>query len=230
MRNAACTLNVPSRLIHERAYWLQHAGERLAGVDEAGRGCLAGPVVAGAVEIAEGDSLRLFQGELAEVNDSKKLSPRQRERLFEIITHNPCIRWAVGSCSAQEVDQLNILRATHVAMGRALNHLPNLPAHALIDGLPVKGLPIDHTAIVKGDAQSLLIGCASIVAKVSRDRYCVEMDAHYAGYGFAQHKAYGTAFHLEALRRLGPCPEHRRSFAPVTAVQEEFPSLSFFEM
>ncbi len=213
---------LPSRLSYEYAYWAAHPNLSLAGVDEAGRGCLAGPVVAGAVQIAHGDIEALASGLLAPVNDSKQLTEKQREALFETITHCPQIRWAVGLASAQEIDQLNILRATHLAMRRALEALPELPNHALIDGLPVKGLPIEHTSIVKGDSKSLLVACASIIAKVTRDHLCVELDRKYPQYGFAKHKTYGTKAHLEALRTYGPCPEHRRSFAPVAIVQDEF--------
>ena len=211
------------RTEHERAFWAEHPAATLAGVDEAGRGCLAGPVVAGAVEIAEGDLAELAAGDLAKANDSKQLTPHQREILFDVITHHPKIRWAAGMASAAEIDHLNILRATHLAMRRALEGLPALPSHALVDGLPVRGLPIPHTALVKGDAHSLLIACASIIAKVTRDHLCEELDQRYPGYGFAQHKAYGTPAHLNALHTLGPCPEHRRSFAPVAVVQEELP-------
>lgn len=205
------------RLAHERAFWTAHPGALLAGVDEAGRGCLAGPVVAGAVEIAEAEIATLAEGPLAMANDSKQLTPAQRERVFETLTHHPSIRWGVGSASAAEIDRINILNATHLAMRRAVEALPRLPAHALVDGLPVRRLCVPHTALVKGDAHSLLIACASIIAKVTRDRLCQELEAAYPGYGFAQHKAYGTKAHLEALRRLGPCPEHRHSFAPVMA-------------
>ncbi len=211
-----------SRLEYERSTWAARPGCRLAGVDEAGRGCLAGPVVAGAVEIAEGAIDGLAAGILAPVNDSKQLTAKQRDALFERITQCGEIRWAVGIASAQEIDALNILRATHLAMRRAVEGLPELPEHALVDGLPVKGLPIGHTPIVKGDAKSLLVACASIVAKVTRDRICLELDRRYPQYGFAQHKTYGTKAHLAALRQYGPCAEHRRSFAPVAVVQEEF--------
>ncbi len=209
-------------LTYESTFWTETPGGALAGVDEAGRGCLAGPVVAGAVAIAEGEIEALAKGPLAQVNDSKQLTARQREALFEVLTHEPRIQVGVGIASAQEIDQLNILRATHLAMRRALEALPTLPQHALVDGLPVKGLPIPHTAIVKGDAKSLLVACASIVAKVTRDHLCLDLDARYPQYGFARHKTYGTKAHLAALRQYGPCPEHRRSFAPVAIVQEEF--------
>ena len=208
-------------LIHEAAFWAEHPGAVLAGVDEAGRGCLAGPVVAGAVVIAAEDLPRLAAEELAAVNDSKQLTERKREALYDLITAHPAIRWAAGQASAREIDEMNILHATHLAMRRALEGLSPLPDHALVDGLPVKGLPLPHTAIVKGDATSLLIACASIIAKVTRDRLCRELDRLYPDYGFAQNKTYGTAPHLAALRRLGPCPEHRRSFAPVSCIQGE---------
>ncbi len=208
-------------LVHEAAFWADHPGAVLAGVDEAGRGCLAGPVVAGAVVIAAEDLPRLAAEELAAVNDSKQLTERKREALYDLITAHPAIRWAAGQASAREIDELNILRATHLAMHRALEGLTPLPDHALVDGLPVKGLPISHTAIVKGDATSLLIACASIIAKVTRDRLCRELDRLYPAYGFAKNKTYGTAPHLAALRQFGPCPEHRRSFAPVSCIQGE---------
>ena len=207
----------------ERDFWSAHPGVTLAGVDEAGRGCLAGPVVAAAVQIAEADLAPLLEGPLARANDSKQLTPARRDALFETLTHEPRVRWAVGQASVGEIDSLNILRATHLAMRRALEGLPEPPGHALVDGLPVKGLPIPHTALVKGDAHSLLIACASILAKVTRDRLCAGLDARFPGYGFAAHKGYGTAAHLAALRRLGPCPCHRRSFAPVAALQDDLP-------
>lgn len=211
-------------LTHEAAFWAAHPGAILAGIDEAGRGCLAGPVVAGAVSI-DADALpALAANELAAVNDSKQLTERKREALFTRLTSHPAIRWAVGQASAHEIDELNILRATHLAMRRALEALPApAPTHALVDGLPIKGLPIPHTAIVKGDATSLLIACASIIAKVTRDHLCQVLDRRYPGYDFAKNKTYGTAPHLAALRRLGPCPEHRRSFAPVAYIQDDLP-------
>ena len=210
-------------LCHERAAWLAAPGLVLAGVDEAGRGCLAGPVVAGAVCVAQADIEALSIGPLALANDSKQLTPKRREALFEVITRHAQIRHGVGMASPEEIDRFNILRATHLAMRRALEALPVLPGLALVDGLPVKGLPCPHQAIVKGDAQSLLIACASIVAKVTRDRLCEALEARHPGYGFARHKGYGTREHVAALRRLGPCAEHRKSFAPVAFVQEELP-------
>lgn len=210
------------RLRFERDFWVATPGALLAGVDEAGRGCLAGPVVAGAVVIAEADIEALAEGDLKAANDSKQLTEKRREALYECLLHHPKVHCGVGIASAQEIDSINILNATHLAMRRALESLPTLPAHALVDGLPVKGLPLPHTAIIKGDARSLLISCASIIAKVTRDHLCAELDTRYPGYDFAKHKAYGTKSHLAALHRLGPCPEHRRSFAPVAIFQEEF--------
>ncbi|MBQ9694211.1 MAG: ribonuclease HII [Kiritimatiellae bacterium] len=206
----------------EREYWAAHPTTVLAGVDEAGRGCLAGPVVAGAVEIAEDAIVDLSKNELIAVTDSKQLTEKKREALWEILTHHPKIRYGVGIASVQEIDTINILNATHLAMRRALEALPTLPTFAFVDGLPVKGLPIPHQAIVKGDARSLLVACASIIAKVSRDHICLELEKRYPQYGFAKHKAYGTKFHLNALHQFGPCPEHRRSFAPVAVFQDEF--------
>lgn len=213
---------VADKLSYERAFWQAHPGAILSGVDEAGRGCLAGPVVAAAVSIDETLIGNLAVTDLAAVNDSKQLTAKKREVLFQLLTSHPQIRYGVGMASAAEIDQLNILRATHLAMRRALEALPQLPAHTLVDGLPVKGLPIEHTPIVKGDSKSLLVACASIIAKVTRDHLCEELEKKYPGYGFAAHKTYGTKAHLEALRRLGPTPEHRRSFAPVAIVQDEF--------
>lgn len=210
------------KLSFERAFWQVHPGACLSGVDEAGRGCLAGPVVAAAVSIDEAVIGDLAVTDLAAVNDSKQLTAKKRDTLFQLLSSHPLIRCGIGMASAAEIDQLNILRATHLAMRRALEALPQLPMHTLVDGLPVKGLPIEHTPIVKGDSKSLLVACASIVAKVTRDRLCDELEEKYPGYGFAAHKTYGTKAHLEALRRLGPTPEHRRSFAPVAVVQDEF--------
>lgn len=210
------------RLELERAFWKAHPGMLLAGVDEAGRGPLAGPVVAGAVLIREADAARLAAGPLSGMNDSKQLTARRREALYEVLTGLPEAVWAVGMASAAEIDELNILRATHLAMRRAAEGLATAPGHLFVDGLPVKGLPMGHTAIVKGDSKSLLVACASVIAKVTRDRICLELDRAFPAYGFARHKGYGTKAHLDALRRFGPTPEHRRSFAPVGAVQDEF--------
>ena len=180
----------------------------VAGVDEAGRGPLAGPVVAAAVILPDDFAL---DG----LNDSKKVSAAKREKFYAILTATAEILWAVAEASVEEIDRLNILRATHLAMARAIETLPRKPDHALVDGLPVPGLSVQHTALVGGDGLSLSIAAASILAKVTRDRLMVEMDAHYPQYGFARHKGYGVREHLAALRHRGPCPVHRRSFQPV---------------
>ena len=183
----------------------------VAGVDEAGRGPLAGPVVAAAVILPEGITL-------PGVNDSKKLTAAKREDLFLVITGHPDIRYAVAEASAVEIGDLNILRATHLAMRRALEGLSekgSAPAHALVDGFPAKGLPVEQTALVGGDGISLSIAAASILAKVTRDRIMDELDREFPQYGFARHRGYPTADHLASLRNHGPCPHHRRGFAPV---------------
>jgi ribonuclease HII len=194
---------------------LERGVTRIAGVDEAGRGPLAGPVFAAAV-IFPVDWMRGgLPAPLQEVNDSKQLSPEMRERLFAELTSRPEIRHAVAQVDAPMIDEINILRATHHAMNLALAQLLPAPEHALVDGLPVKTMSLPHTAIVSGDALSYSIAAASILAKVSRDRWMLELDRLYPGYGFAQHKGYGTARHLAALKALGACPIHRRSFAPL---------------
>ena len=184
----------------------------LIGIDEAGRGPLAGPVVAAACYIPPA-----LTAQFPEVNDSKKLTEKKREKLFERLTHTEGILYGIGFASAQEIDELNILQATFLAMRRAAEPLLKYPGvAALIDGPhPVAQFSLPQRPIIDGDAKSLSIAAASILAKVTRDRYLKELDTRYPGYGFAGHKGYGTAKHLAALRQLGPCPEHRRTFAPV---------------
>lgn len=184
----------------------------VAGVDEAGRGPLAGPVVAAAVILPDDCTL---EG----LDDSKKLTARKREHFHAILTARADIHWGIGQAEVAEIDKLNILRATHLAMARALEALPRKPGHALVDGLPVRGLPVPHTALVAGDTLSLSIAAASIMAKVTRDRLMTALDAEYPQYGFARHKGYGVREHLEALRSHGPSPVHRRSFQPVARTQ-----------
>jgi ribonuclease HII len=179
----------------------------IAGVDEAGRGPLAGPVVAAAVIL---DPQRPIVG----LRDSKLLSAVARERLAaEIRTH--ALAWAVAQADVAEIDALNILQATLLAMRRAVEALAVAPAEALIDGNHCPVLAIRARAIVKGDRTVPAISAASILAKTARDALLVELDARFPGYGFAQHKGYGTPVHLAALERYGPCAAHRRSFAPV---------------
>lgn len=184
----------------------------VAGVDEAGRGPLAGPVVAAAVILPDDCAI---EG----LNDSKKLTAKKREHFHAMLTVSADIHWGIGQADVAEIDRLNILRATHLAMARAVAALPRKPDHALVDGLPVRGLTVPHTALVAGDTLSLSIAAASIIAKVTRDRLMTALDAEYPQYGFARHKGYGVREHLEALRNHGPSPVHRRSFQPVAQTQ-----------
>ena len=182
----------------------------MAGVDEAGRGPLMGPVVAAAVIL---NDLKPIKG----LADSKKLSALQRNRLYgEIFANALCC--SIAMASVEEIDALNILQATMLAMKRAVEGLRLKPQKALIDGNRLPALSMLAEAIVKGDATVPAISAASILAKVTRDRWCAEFDLQYPQYGFAGHKGYGTAAHLMALREHGACPQHRKSFAPVAAV------------
>ncbi len=188
---------------------LQSRGfSRIAGIDEAGRGPLAGPVAAAAVILPQGFTC-------PGLDDSKKISPAKRERLFEVLISDPSITWSVATADREEIDRINILRATHLAMRRAVELLPETPDRCLIDGLPVRDFPYPHDGIVKGDGLSLSIAAASIIAKVTRDRIMGELDREFPEFGFARHQGYGTKRHLEALRTHGPCRHHRRSFQPV---------------
>jgi len=198
----------------ERQAWDQ-GYQRLAGVDEAGRGPLAGPVVAAAL-IFERPFLEAEQyGALQGITDSKRLTEAQRDGFFDLLTRSQQVTIGLGLADVGEIDTLNILRATHLAMRRALEALARPPDFALVDGLPVPGLPVPSRAIVGGDGRSLSIAAASIVAKVTRDRHMRELDRAYPNYGFAGHKGYGTRAHTEALLRHGPSPQHRRTFRPV---------------
>lgn len=182
----------------------------VAGVDEAGRGPLAGPVVAAAVIL---DDLRPIAG----LNDSKKLSAARREKLFDEIRAK-ALCCSIAQASVEEIDEINILQATLLAMRRAVEGLRLKPAKVLVDGNRLPVLDVLAEAIVKGDSTVPAISAASILAKVTRDRWCAELDARYPQYGFATHKGYGTAEHLAALQTHGACPEHRKTFAPVTRV------------
>ena len=179
----------------------------VAGVDEAGRGPLAGPVVAAAVIL---DDLQPIAG----LADSKKLSPARRERLYDEIRAK-ALCCSVAEASVEEIDRLNILQATLLAMRRAVEGLRLKPVKVLVDGNRLPPLPMMAEAIVKGDSKVAAISAASILAKVTRDRWCDRYHAEFPAYGFDGHKGYGTAVHLAALQAHGPCPQHRRSFAPV---------------
>jgi len=201
-------------LSHE-AHWRAEGFLRIAGIDEAGRGPLAGPVTAAAVILPP-------DFEHGVLNDSKRLSGKKRETVYADLISDSRVLWASAVVGAEEIDRVNILRATHLAMAKAFRKLKPRPDLALIDGRPVKGFPAEHRSLVKGDSLSLSIAAASIIAKVERDRFMLEAAERYPGYGFENHKGYGTAEHLEALRSLGPCPLHRRSFAPVAQPQFDF--------
>ena len=195
-------------------------GDPVAGIDEAGRGPLAGGVYAAAVSVPCKTAKELLAGDWRGINDSKKLTPRRRDVLAEKIKSTAGCVWAVASATPQEIDELNILRATHLAMKRAADSVATALGRKtqdmgiLVDGLAVATLP-NAKNVVKGDAKSLLIAAASILAKTARDEDCMRLEKLYPGYGFAKHKGYPTAQHIDALKKLGPCPEHRRSFGPV---------------
>ena len=224
-------------------------GDPVMGIDEAGRGPLVGGVYAGAVSVPLEIAEELLVGAWAGINDSKKLTERRRFALAEVIRSTPGCLWAVASASPAEIDELNILRATHLAMRRAALAIGSFsvalgsgsgavrvdtncdPSRTLrdpkilVDGLAVPTLP-NSTNVIKGDAKSLLIAAASILAKTSRDADCFRLEREYPGYGFAKHKGYPTAAHLAALAKLGPCPEHRRSFGPVAEAERAFAALA----
>lgn len=176
----------------------------LCGVDEAGRGCLAGPVYAAAIILPPG---LMIEG----LNDSKKLTAIQRERLYDILVEK-AVSYAVASASEQEIDELNILNATYLAMNRAIYKLDPAPEIALIDGNRAKGIQYPSRCIVGGDGKSALIAAASILAKVSRDRFMSELSEKYPEYAFHIHKGYGTTTHYERIRKYGPSKVHRKTF------------------
>jgi ribonuclease HII len=197
----------------ERQLWRQGLAT-IAGVDEAGRGPLAGPVVAAAVLITEGLA---WPG----LDDSKQLSPDRREELYaRIVEEAPGV--GVAAVEPPDIDAMNILRATLLAMARAIVRLPEVPGHILVDGNQrIPAVTVPQTAIVGGDAACTSIAAASVVAKVTRDRLMCELDGQYPVYGFSRHKGYATKEHLRALSRHGPCSAHRMSFAPVKRASQE---------
>ncbi len=185
---------------------------RIAGVDEAGRGPLAGPVIAGAVILDPGKPIEGLR-------DSKRLSASRRDELFDQIRER-ALAWAVGRADVEEIDRINILQATMLAMSRAVEALQPYADHALIDGNRCPDLSCTSQAIIKGDSKVPAISAASIMAKVTRDREMLELDIRYPGYGLAQHKGYPSKAHIEALESLGVTPVHRRSYAPVRRIIE----------
>lgn len=199
---------------HEKKLWAVGI-TRIGGIDEAGRGALAGPVVAAAVILPE-----KFRHK--KLKDSKQLLPELRQKIYDELLGNERIVWSVGVVDSLEIDRINILRASHQAMRIAVAALAAQPEHVLIDGLPVFPFPLPQTAIVDGDCYSLSIAAASVIAKVTRDRIMRDFCAQFPEYCFSQHKGYGTELHLLKLHELGPCPIHRRSFEPVAQPLFEF--------
>ncbi len=212
--------NPAARFDYERAL-IRHGVIRIAGIDEAGRGALAGPVAAAAAILPSDWATSGMPSELEKLNDSKQLTAGQRDGFYSAITGRPEVVWSVQMIDAGVIDRINILQATHQAMNRALLRLEPPPAHVLVDGLRVPSIPLPQTHLVRGDSLSYSIAAASVLAKVTRDRLMLEYDARFPEYGFAQHKGYGTAAHLAALRKHGPCPIHRVSFAPSNLTQTE---------
>ncbi len=187
---------------YESVLW--EKGMVVCGVDEAGRGPLSGPVVAAACILSP-------DIDIPALNDSKKLSAKKREELFDVIREK-AVDYGIGQATPEEIDSLNILNATMLAMKRAILSLKTQPDFALVDGNCTRNLPIPAASVVKGDALSCSISAASILAKVTRDRLCMADHSAYPEYGFDKHKGYGTKEHMDALRRLGPTPIHRKSF------------------
>ena len=187
--------------VYEKEY---EAFSYICGIDEAGRGPLAGPVVAGAVVLPK-DCRILY------VNDSKKLSEKKREMLYDVIL-NEAVSVGVGIVSPERIDEINILNATYEAMREAINNLTVKPDILLNDAVTIPGVDIEQVPIIKGDAKSLSIASASIIAKVTRDRLMYHYDELYPEYGFAKHKGYGTKLHTDVLKEIGPCPIHRKTF------------------
>ncbi len=208
---------MPDVLLYEKEAWAS-GFLRLAGIDEAGRGPLAGPVVAAAV-IFEPDYIKAeLEPTFSRLTDSKAMTEARREEYFQLLRESGQVSIGVGIIDAEEIDRINILKATHRAMAVAAAQVE--PQFALVDGLPVKGLPCDSRSIVKGDALSISISAASIIAKVTRDRIMVELDEKYPDYGFAGHKGYGTRKHLDALKKHGATPAHRKTFRPVAELNQ----------
>ena len=213
------------RLSYECELW--HKGiAPVAGVDEAGCGPLAGPVVAAAVVFPSAWRESGLYPKLRGLNDSKQLVEEEREKFYATITTHPDIRYAIACVDVEMIDRINIRQAAWRAMSIALDQLECRPQHVLIDGLMIKWLPYPQTALVQGDCRSYTIAAASVLAKVTRDRLMVELDKVYPGYGFAAHKGYATPQHYAAIQERGPSPIHRRSFAPFRPVETE---LDLFE-
>jgi ribonuclease HII len=208
------------RLAHECELWQQGVAP-VAGVDEAGCGPLAGPVVAAAVVFPSDWLESGLYPKLRGLNDSKQLAEEEREKFYATIVTHPDIRYAIVTVDVETIDRINIRQAAWRGMSQALDQLEVRPRHVLVDGLRIKWLAYPQTPLVEGDCKSYSIAAASVLAKVTRDRLMVEMDKLYPGYGFASHKGYATPQHYAAIQQLGPAPIHRRSFAPFRPVEAE---------
>jgi len=207
------------RLGFEQELW-QKGTTLVAGVDEAGCGPLAGPVVAAAVVFPSSWLETGLYSKLRGLNDSKQLTEEQREKYYALIVAHADIRYGVAVVDVEMIDRINILQAAHRAMNQALEQLQPAPQHVLVDGRRVKSLRFPHTPLVKGDCRSYSIAAASVLAKVTRDRMMVEFDKQFPGYGFAEHKGYATPQHYAAIEANGPCAIHRRSFSPFRPLAE----------
>lgn len=205
-----CPWGTAPSYIAER-YLHAHDFQAIAGLDEVGRGCLAGPVVAAAVILPLDDDI---ESRLAGVRDSKQVTAPQRN-ILAVRVQSIAVTWSIGLIAADKIDAINILQATKQAMVLAIEGLSLTPDMLLLDAITISQSPLPQLPLIKGDQRSLSIAAASIVAKVYRDQLMLAMDQQYPGYGFAKHKGYGTPQHLAALRKLGPCPQHRYSFAPI---------------
>ncbi len=208
------------RLSHECELW-QKGATVVAGVDEAGCGPLAGPVVAAAVVLPCAWLHAGLHTKLRGLNDSKQLAEWRREKYFCILTTHPEIRYTLASVDVDMIDRINIRQAAWRAMRLALDQLQPKPQHVLVDGLRIRWLAYPQTPLVQGDCKSYSIAAASVLAKITRDRMMREFDEVYPGYGFAEHKGYGTPQHYAAINELGPCPIHRRSFSPFRTIGRE---------
>jgi ribonuclease HII len=209
-----------NRLSHECELWQQDFSH-VAGVDEAGCGPLAGPVMAAAVVFPKSWLETGLPSKFRGLNDSKQLTEEQRENFFEKITSHFEIRFAIASVDVETIDRINIRQAAWRAMNRALDQLQPRAEHVLVDGLRIKWLAYPQTPLVQGDARSYSIAAASVLAKVTRDRTMREMDKTFPGYGFAEHKGYSTPKHFAAIEKLGACAIHRKSFSPIKPKERE---------
>jgi len=218
-RATASSSRYPNLLEFELELWSK-GYRRIAGVDEVGRGPLAGPVVTAAVVFERDFIEKEKDGLLVSLTDSKKLTANQRNVFFALLTQSSHVEIGIGFGSVAEIDKINILCSTHLAMNRAIACLCLMPDHAIIDGLPVNNLPCPSTAVIRGDSRSISVAAASVIAKVVRDQWMMELDRWHPEYGFSSHKGYGTPTHIQALLKHGATEYHRHSFRPVRETED----------